>query len=292
MLKERLEQLFEFIAQHIPSEQIMLAKTEYQKTTGETYEDDKSYNTRMALFLEWYLLDNYKPGTEITTLEKITEDNRSNWSQYHLEVCQDIANNIQALFEVKKVRDNSVTVVDLFKNNKYHIDEDDSKLIFRKNDIFQGRIVFHQEKWHFTGHFCFHPNKNQGFIKDEVKKISSLYLSWEKELSSLEKELSKKVKTSLKNIKYIEKVRIKLELTDSISAKDKLTNELLNQEEKNRQFEISIQEIEKKICTLKNKTIKIKGQRLISDLINRLSYMNLKWERSRQIEVTDIYKNL
>ena len=66
----------------------------------------------------------------------------------------------------------------------------------------------------------------------------------------------------------------------------------LNQEEKNRQFEISIQEIEKKICTLKNKTIKIKGQRLISDLINRLSYMNLKWERSRQIEVTDIYKNL
>ena len=70
MLKERLEQLFEFIAQHIPSEQIMLAKKEYQKTTGETYEDDKSYNTRMSLFLEWYLLDNYKPGTGITTLEK------------------------------------------------------------------------------------------------------------------------------------------------------------------------------------------------------------------------------
>ena len=97
---------------------------------------------------------------------------------------------------------------------------------------------------------------------------------------------------SQKAIKSIEKVKVKLERTDSISAKDKLTNELLNQEEKNRQFEISIQEIEKKICTLKNKTIKIKGQRLISDLINRLSYMNLKWERSRQIEVTDIYKNL
>ena len=140
--------------------------------------------------------------------------------------------------------------------------------------------------------FLLSPNKNQGFIKDEVKKISSLYLSWEKELSSLEKELSKKIKYSLKNIKSIEKVRNKLKRTDSISAKDKLTNELLNQEEKNRQFEISIQEIEKKICTLKNKTIKIKGRRLISELINRLSYMNLKWERSRQIDVTDIYKNL
>ena len=291
MLKERLEELFEFIAQHIPSEQIMLAKKEYQKTTGETYEDDKSYNTRMSLFLEWYLLDNYEPGAEITILEKITEDNKSSWSQEHIEVCQDIANNIQALFEVKKVRDNSVTVIDLFKNQKYHINENDSKLIFRKNDIFQGRIVYHHAQWHFTGHFCFHPNKNQGFIKDEIKKISLLYLSWGKELNSLEKELSKIVKTSLKNIKYIEKVKIKLERTDSISAKDKLTNELLKLEENNRKFEITIKDIEKKICVLKNETIKMKGRRLISELINKLSYMNLKWERSRQIEVTDIYKN-
>ena len=59
MLKETLEQLFEFVAQHIPSEQIMIAKKEYQKTTGEIYEDDKSYNTRMVLFLEWYLLDQF-----------------------------------------------------------------------------------------------------------------------------------------------------------------------------------------------------------------------------------------
>ena len=291
MLKEKLEELFEFIAHHIPSEQIMLAKKEYQKTTGETYEDDKSYNSRMSLFLEWYLLDNYKPGNDITTLERITEDNLSVWSQEQIDVCKDISNNIQALFEVKKVRDNSVIVIDLFKNKKYQIDENDAKLIFRKNDIFQGRIVFHQAKWHFTGHFCFHPNKNQGFIKDEVKKISLLHLSWEKELNSLEKELSKIVKVSLKNIKYIEKVKIKLERTDSISAKDKLTNELLKLEENNRSFELSIEEIEKKISVLSNETIKMKGRRLISELINKLSYMNLKWERSRQIEVTDIYKN-
>ena len=291
MLKEKLEELFEFIAHHIPSEQIMLAKKEYQKTTGETYEDDKSYNSRMSLFLEWYLLDNYKPGNDITTLERITEDNLSVWSQEQIDVCKDISNNIQALFEVKKVRDNSVIVIDLFKNKKYQIDENDAKLIFRKNDVFQGRIVFHQTKWHFTGHFCFHPNKNQGFIKDEVKKISLLHLSWEKELNSLEKELSKIVKVSLKNIKYIEKVKIKLERTDSISAKDKLTNELLKLEENNRSFELSIEEIEKKIYVLSNETIKMKGRRLISELINKLSYMNLKWERSRQIEVTDIYKN-
>ena len=291
MLKEKLEQLFEFIAQHIPSEQIMLAKKEYQKMTGETYEDDKSYNTRMSLFLEWYLLDNYKPGTQKTILESITEDNRSLWNQGHLEVCQDIANNIQALFEVKKVRDNSVIVLDLLKNKKYQIDEEDSKLIFRKNDIFQGRVVYHHDQSHFTGHFCFHPNKSHRFIRDEAKKLFLMQLSWGKELSIFEKELLKIKKLSLKKLKYIEKIKTKIERTNFGTIKDQLINELLQLEENNRLIEKSAQETENKIFQLQNETIKIKGRKFVSKLINKLSYMNLKWERSRQIEISDIYKN-
>ena len=54
-----LEQLFEFAAKTIPEEQILAAKQTYQLETGTLYEDDKSYNSRMALFLEWYLCDNY-----------------------------------------------------------------------------------------------------------------------------------------------------------------------------------------------------------------------------------------
>lgn len=291
MLKENLEQLFEFIALYIPSEQIMQAKKIYQKTTGEIYEDDKSYNSRMALFLEWYLLDNYTLGTQNTILESITEENKTTWPQNHLEVCQDIANNIQALFEVKKVRDTSVTVLDLFKDEKYEIDEVDSKLIFRKNDIFQGRIVPHRGKWHFTGYFCFHPSKTQKYIKDEAKKFFSLQRTWGKELTYLEKELSIKGKASSENSKYIEKITTKIERADSDTKKNKLTNELLILEKNKRDLEISAQEIDNKIAHLKNETIKLEGRRLISELINKLAYMNLKWERSRQIEISDIYKN-
>lgn len=291
MLKENLEQLFEFIAQHIPSEKIMQAKKEYQNTAGEIYEDDKSYNSRMALFLEWYLLDNYTPGTHKTILESIIEENQSTWTQDRLEVCKDISNNIQALFEVKKVRDNSVTVLDLFRDEKHLIDEADSKLVFRKNDIFQGRIVQHQGKWHFSGYFCFHPSKTHRYIKDEVKKIYVLYKSWNKELASLEKELLKQQKFSLKNSKAIEKLKSKIESKDFGPKRDKLTDELLLLRENGEKIGLSIEEINRKIDRLKVKTIKLEGRRLISELINKLAYMNLKWERSRQIEISDIYKN-
>jgi hypothetical protein len=291
MLKENLEQLFEFIAQHIPAETIMQAKKEYQLTTGEIYEDDKSYNIRMALFLEWYLLDNYIPDTQRTILENIIEENQSTWAQNHLEACRDITNNIQALFEVKKIRDNSVTVLDLFKDEKYLVNEADSKLVFRKGDIFQGRIVPHQGNWNFTGYFCFHPSKTQRYIKDEAKKIFSLHRSWQKELTDLEKELSKKEKKSLKNSKYIEKIKVKIERTDMSERRDPLISELLILEKNSNEMAISTQETEEKISFLRHVTIKLEGRKIISELINKLAYMNLKWERSRQIEISDIYKN-
>ncbi len=291
MLKENLEQLFEFIAQHIPAEQIMQAKKEYQQTTGEIYEDDNSYNTRMALFLEWYLLDNYIPGTQKTILENIIEENQTTWDEKHLEACQNITNNIQALFEVKKVRDNSVMVLDLFNDEKYMVDEDDSKLAFRKNDIFQGRIVLHQGKWNFTGYFCFHPSKTQRYLKDEARKFFLLQRSWQKELTGLEKELSKKEKISSKNSKYIEKIKTKIESTDMSERRDPLIRELIVLEKKGKEMAISTQETKNKITLLKIETIKLEGRKLISELLNKLAYMNLKWERSRQIEISDIYKN-
>ncbi len=291
MLKENLEQLFEFIAQHIPAEKIMQAKQEYQKMTGEIYEDDKSYNTRMALFLEWYLLDNYLPGSQTTILENLTEENQFTWTQEHIDVCKDISNNIQALFEVKKVRDNSVTVLNLFTDEKFIIDEEDSKLVFRKNDIFQGRIVPRQDKWFFTGYFCFHPSKTQRYIKEETKKYFLLYRSWKKELAVLEKELAKREKAFLKNSRHIDKIKAKVERLDYGAKKESLTNELSVLEENRRQLEVNVKEIEGKITKLTEETIKSEGKRLISELINKLAYMNLKWERSRQIEISDIYKN-
>jgi hypothetical protein len=291
MLRETLEQLFEFVAQHIPSEQIMMAKKEYQKTTGEIYEDDKSYNSRMALFLEWYLLDQYEPGTRQTVLENIIEDNSFSWTPDRLESYKDVSKNIQALFEIKKVRDNSVTVLDLFTDEKYQIEEEDSKLAFRKNDIFQGRIVPHNDKYFFTGYFCFHPNKTQRYIKGEAKKFYLLQRSWKKELTKLEKESSKFQKLYLKNAVSIEKIKTKIERTDSGTKRDKLTGKLLGLEEDKIKIEASSQQTGKEIGHLKPEKMKIEGRRLISELINKLAYMNLKWERSRQIDVSDIYRN-
>ena len=102
MLREILEQLFEFAAKDIPSNQILEAKKAYQKETGEIYEDDNSYNSRMALFLEWYLFDEYIVEKAQTPLETLIEENSDAWDGEKFQIYKSITKSIQGLFIVKK----------------------------------------------------------------------------------------------------------------------------------------------------------------------------------------------
>ena len=98
-------------------------------------------------------------------------------------------------------------------------------------------------------------------------------------------------KLYLKIAVSIEKIKTKIERTDSGTKRDKLTGKLLGLEEDKIKIEASSQQTGKEIGHLKPEKMKIEGRRLISELINKLAYMNLKWERSRQIDVSDIYRN-
>lgn len=291
MLHEILEQLFEFAAKSIPSEQILEAKKSYQKETGEIYEDDKSYNSRMALFLEWYLFDNYAADSSKTILETLLEDNPEAWDSDKFNIYNAIKESIQALFQVKKVKDDSVKVLNLFTDETYLVQEKDSRLIFRKNDIFQGRVIFFQEQFHFTGNFCFHPEKTHKYIKPEIKTISKTLIQYKKDLATIEKALLKANK-NLKNLEFdIEKLKEKISNSDSEYKIAKLNKNLaLLIEDKETQTN-TIQKLESEAFIIRNDKIKIEGKKQINALANRFAYMNLKWERSRQIDISDIYKN-
>ena len=75
--------------------------------------------------------------------------------------------------------------------------------------------------------------------------------------------------------------------TDNTKLNEKLS---LLCEKKNDTNKV-IQELEKDIHVLKHEKILMEGNQHINKLINKLAYMNLKWERSRQIDISDIYNN-
>ena len=151
MLHIFLEQLFEFAAKTIPEEQILAAKQTYQMETGTLYEDDKSYNSRMALFLEWYLCNNCAPKSSKTVLEVLLENQSEECNSEKLTFYKSISESIQSLFLIQKVHEDRVKAINLFNDEIYLVQEKDSRLIFKENDIFQGRIIYFQKYFHFTG---------------------------------------------------------------------------------------------------------------------------------------------
>ena len=289
MLQEILEQLFEFSAKSIPDEQILAAKKTYQMETGILYEDDKSYNSRMALFLEWYLFNNCAPKSSKTVLEVLLENNSEECNTDKLKIYKSISKSIQSLFLIQK--EDRVKAINLFNDEIYLVQEKDSRLIFKENDIFQGRIIYFQKYFHFTGNFCFHPKKTHKHIKSEIKIIKKNLSQHKKDLAKTEKTLLKANTKLKRNELKIEKLNEKLHSKNSENKVAKLNQKLkLLVEEKETQIR-TIQELRNGASFIKNDKIKNEGNKQINALINRLAYMNLKWERSRQIDITDIYKN-
>jgi hypothetical protein len=291
MLREMLEELFEFAAKTLPSNQILEAKKVYQKETGEIYEDDKSYNSRMALFLEWYLFDNYIMEKSKTPLEIILDEYSIFLSSQKIENYKVFTKSIQGLFIVKKIKNETVKVINLFTDEIYLVQEKDSRLFFIKNDIFQGRLIFFQEKFCFTGNFCFHPKKTHNYIKQEVESINKEQYRHRKDLVKIKRDLLKSKKKLKINETGIGKINNKINNADSENKIIKLNQKLsLLIEEKNN-FNIIIKDMEGIAYTLERYKIRIEGNKQINKLINKLAYMNLKLERSRQINTSDIYKN-
>jgi hypothetical protein len=291
MLREILEQLFEFAAKTFPSNQILEAKKAYQKETGEIYEDDNSYNSRMALFLEWYLFDNYIMEKSKTPLEIIIDEYSIFLSAERIENYKIFTKSIQGLFIVKKIKNETVKVINLFTDETYLVQEKDSRLFFRKNDIFQGRLVLFQEQFCFTGNYCFHPEKTHDYLKREVKLINKAQSVHRKDLVKIKSDLLKSKNKLKLNETEIDNINNKMNNSVSKNKITKLNQKLSLLIEEKTNFNRIIKNMESNAYTLERYKIRIEGNKQINKLINKFAYMNLKLERSRQIDTSDIYKN-
>ena len=112
---------------------------------------------------------------------------------------------------------------------------------------------------------------------------------YKKDLKKNEKLLLKENKKLVKQEAKIEKLNEKI--SNAGTENKKLNQKLSGLHERKNDINKGVKDLEKEIHVLKHEKIHIEGNQQINTLINKLAYMNLKWERSRQINITDIYNN-
>lgn len=289
MIHENINQLIEEITRNHPQNDIYQAKKDFQKISGEIFEDDKSYESRMGSFLEWYTFDRICPESTLTPLQhylqstSITPENR--------ELAEAISQGIHGLFVAKKIKNDCVIVIDIMDNEKYQVLEKQGSILFNSNDLFEGRLIPYKDQYYFTDHFCYHPKPTVNFILSKIKNLKTD----EKEALEKEKHLQKIIASSQKILKKtIDKVgKISGKLASTTKAKKTLSfkEEIAKLENEKTQLESQISDIESQLTEMRTKIIQGEHQKNRFTLIRKLSYMSLKWERSRQIDVCDIYRN-
>ncbi|MDH5761580.1 MAG: hypothetical protein OEZ51_01245 [Nitrospinota bacterium] len=291
MIRDDINQLVEEITKTHPEDEIFQAKKDFLKISGEIFEDDKSYESRIGSFLEWYTFERPHPDSGLTPVQSYLQSHGESLTQETRELAQAISQNIHSLFTAKKIKSDYVVVLDILDDKKYEVKENQGPMLFNYEDIFEGRLIPYNGHYYFTDHFCYHPKPTVGFIKSRVKILRVK----EEEALNLEKKLQKNLlgpqKSLGKVLAKLEKLRGKLEGITKENKIDSLKKEIDELENQKNQFETQISEIENQLTELRTEIIEGEHNRNRFTFIRKLSYMSLKWERSRQIDVRDIYQD-
>ena len=291
MIREKLNQLIETITQNHSSPEIFEAKKEYQKISGEIFEDDKSYEPRMGSFLEWFTFDRLLNDSPETPLQKYMNGQWESLSEEDRGLCENISKSIHGLFVLEKVKPDTVVVLELLDNKKYQVKEEQGGILFNKGDVFEARLIFFGDQFFFSDNFCYHPKQTTGFIKTKIKELRVNEKNDYKTLGQKEKDLQVVQKKHGKVIAKRNKLKMKLEKASAENKINKISQELNQYESLNDELAQQVEALENGLRDLKQNTIQTGHRDNRFRLIRRLSYMSLKWERSRQIDVRDIYQD-
>src|SRR5215217_1685376 len=96
-----LDQLIAFGSAEPRKPDLLEAKAEYFRLTGEVFEDDKLFEMRMASFLDYYLYDRKSPVTGKTPAQEFYEQKLAVASPEEAALFRNFTETIHGLFEVR-----------------------------------------------------------------------------------------------------------------------------------------------------------------------------------------------
>ncbi|UCD84405.1 MAG: hypothetical protein JSU92_14210 [Deltaproteobacteria bacterium] len=145
------------------------AKKDYFKLTGEVNEEDKSFEIRLAGFLDWYIFDRPLDGIRKTPAQAFYDSLDSSSPENEREIYEGFLSTIHSIFQIEKFIASGVHIRDLFTKKRYFVEERRS-IGFSESDIMEARLVFLNGGYYFTEALYAYPREAWKFIKGEIKK--------------------------------------------------------------------------------------------------------------------------
>lgn len=164
-----LDELFAVASAEERKPDVLAARAEFFRLTGEVFEDDRTFEMRMASFLDYYVFDHRSGTTQKTAAEELYAA-KLKASATEAAVVEAFTRTRHGLFEVRKVGPGFVRLRELFSGADHDVTERRTLAGLQKGDILEARLIPRGEALVFSPAFCFHPREAAKAIKREVKR--------------------------------------------------------------------------------------------------------------------------
>ncbi|MBJ6762669.1 hypothetical protein JGU66_18035 [Myxococcaceae bacterium JPH2] len=165
-----LDQLIAFGSEEPRKADLLVAKAEYFRLTGEVFEDDKLFELRMASFLDYYLYDRVSPQTGKTPAVELYEARVQNTAPEEVNAFRSFTETVHGLFEVRKLGKGMVRLRELFSGKDFDVTERRHVAGLETGDVLEARLIPFGGHLLFSSAFCYHPSAVVKSIKAEVKR--------------------------------------------------------------------------------------------------------------------------
>lgn len=166
-----LDKLYAFASTEDRKQDLLAAKAEYFHLTGEVHEDDKSFEMRMASFLDWYVFDRPNPATGRTPAQELFALRQSESPEGEdLAAWRDLTETRHGLFEVRKLGKGMLRLRELTSGKDFDVTERRQVAGLEKGDVLEARLVPHAGHLLFSSAFLYHPREGTKALLKEAKR--------------------------------------------------------------------------------------------------------------------------
>jgi hypothetical protein len=164
------EQMVTFASDGDLAEELTRAREEYVERTGDLFETDPNYESRIAAFLEWYVLDREVSTNANKTPARLYIDSVSGGlTTPEVNRLRGLTRTTLSLFEFRRAKGECIHVLDLLTKNKLEIFERRKPAGLESGDILEARVVPYDDKLYFSEAFSVHPRQARKAILKAAK---------------------------------------------------------------------------------------------------------------------------
>lgn len=153
---------------------LLESRAAYFGRYGEPHEEDKSFESRMNGMLDAYLYDFHPEGGEERTIERFIGSQGALLSPEELAAYRDLARNVHAVFEVRRIQPGEIRLREVFGGGDYDVTERRQLVGLEKGDLIEARLLPFEGKLVFSGSFIYHPQAARKRVLAEVKRLKKV----------------------------------------------------------------------------------------------------------------------